>query len=319
MDYDSRIADAQNTSNKAYDTYTNTYGQANNSQTDYRNAINAAQTYGDIYNAARSQYLDTDEINAAKGTYQSARDAVNQVSTTLNKLPESIRQQYGGTGLTEAQRQRAMQDQQSNLANTYNYANTNYSNAAADYQTLLNQAMNEVSNVASGNYQGQQSNIENLGNLWANLLSSANTQYGNFLNTRSLLADQYGARDSNLLAQQQMELERWKEEQANARNSSQLNLQKYLTGQQTEAANAQNALQKQLLEQQQRAEYNTYRSNALAGINNQFNSANNNLWNTFWNPLVTSLGGQDYGTSLLNQANKARGNLLSYDQYVGNV
>lgn len=214
---------------KTYNDYAKQAGAAGNK---FNDAFDDRQGYGDIYSQARDQYMNTDEINAARDTYQNARGAVDQLNTTINKMPESIRQQYGGTGLTEAQRQRALSDQYSQNANTYNMLNTNYSNASADYNDLVNRAMQEVFNVAGGNYQSQEDALNSLQGAWNTLLSQRNTAYSQNQTDRGLLADQYGARDSYQLAQDQMALERWKEQQANARaaadRQAQLDLQSYL-------------------------------------------------------------------------------------------
>lgn len=232
MDFGQRIQDAQNASNTSMNSYNQYAKQAGQANTKYNQAFDSRQNYGDIYQQARDQYMNTDEINAARGTYQGAREAVDQMNTTINKLPESIRQQYGGTGLTEAQRARAMGDQYGQMANTQNYLNTNYANASADYNDLANRSMQEVMNVAGGNYQSQEDALGALQSAWATLLGQQNTAYSQNQTDRGLLGEQYGARDSWNLSQQQMELERWKEQQANARaaadRANAMNLQKYL-------------------------------------------------------------------------------------------
>lgn len=232
MDFGQRISEAQGNVNASKNTYNEYAKQAKQAGTKFDSAFDNRQGYGDIYQQARDQYYDTDEINAARGTYQNARAAVDQLNTTITKLPESIRQQYGGTGLTEAQRARAMSDQYAQNANTYNMLNTNYTNASADYNDLANRAMQEVFNVAGGNYQSQEDALNTLQAAWQTLLGQRNTAYSQNQTDRGLLGEQYGARDNWQLAQDQMALERWKEQQANARaaadRQAQLNLQKYL-------------------------------------------------------------------------------------------
>lgn len=233
MDFGQRISDAQGNVNTSKNTYNEYAKQAQQAGGKFDDAFDSRQNYGDIYGQARDQYYNTDEINAARDTYQTARGAVDQLNTTITKLPESIRQQYGGTGLTEAQRQRALGDQYSQNANTYNMLNTNYSNASADYNDLAARAMQEVQNVAGGNYQSQEDAINSLQNAWNTLLGQRNTAYSQNQTDRGLLGEQYGARDQYNLSQQQLELERWKEQQANARaaadRASQMDLQKYLS------------------------------------------------------------------------------------------
>jgi len=232
MDFGKRISDAQGSANASKQSYNQYEKEAGSAGEKYNSAFDGRQNYGDIYADARNEYMNTDEINAARGTYQGARDAVDQMNTTMNKLPESIRQQYGGTGLTEAQRSRAMGDQQSQMSNTANYLGTNYQNAATDYNDLSNRALQEVFNVSGGNYQSQEDGLNALQSAWSTLLNQRNTAYGQNQSDRGLLADQFGARDQNLMQNKQLELERWKEQQANARaaadRATEMDLEKYL-------------------------------------------------------------------------------------------
>lgn len=240
MDFGQRISDAQGNVNTSKNTYNEYAQQANQAGGKFDDAFDSRQNYGDIYGQARDQYYNTDEINAARDTYQNARGAVDQLNTTINKMPESIRQQYGGTGLTEAQRQRALSDQYSQNANTYNMLNTNYSNASSDYNDLAARAMQEVQNVAGGNYQSQEDALNSLQGAWNTLLGQRNTAYSQNQTDRGLLGEQYGARDQNAMFNQELEFKRWQEQQANARaaadRASQMDLQKYLTASQERIA-----------------------------------------------------------------------------------
>lgn len=323
MDYGTRIADATNTKNASYGTYNQYAGQADQAYDKYNQQLDSSRGYGDIYDAARQKYMNTDEINAAKGTYQNSRDAVNQINTTINKLPESIRQQYGGTGLTEAQRARAMGDQQAQLANTFNNANTSYQNNLADYQDLANRGMQETQNVAGGDYQRQQDMINQYQSRWGALLGQRNTSYGQYQQDLAALAGVNSERDKAEQIRQQLELERWKEQQANARAAAQqqheLNLQTYLANSQAEQNKAALALQSQLADKQSRAGYNSYMRQANSAIDDQFKKDNGNLWNYFWSPMAQAFGGQDYGNSIVNNANNARNRILTYDQWAGNA
>jgi hypothetical protein len=316
MDFGSRIQDATATKDASYGTYNQYAGQADQSKAQYDTAFGQRQGYGDIYDAARNKYMNTDEVNAAKGAYQNSRNAIDQINTTINKLPESISQQYGGTGLTEAQRARAMGQQQQQMGNTYNYLNTNYQNALGDYQDLSNKAMQETQNVAGGNYQSQQDALNAQQSVWNTLLGQRNTSYGQYQQDLAALGGVNSERDNWELNQQNMALERWKEEQANARaaadRNAELNLQKYLTQQQTEQANAAATLQQQLYGKQSKADYNKYVKETKAGAADKQQKAIDNWWGRMWdNEGVQSRAADDYRNSV--------NNMLTYDQWAGNV
>lgn len=260
MDFDNRINNAQSQANTSYQTYNQYQQQADDAYNKFNTQFDNRQNYGDIYGAARDQYYNTDEINAARDQYQTARDAVDQLNTTISRLPESIRQQYGGTGLTEAQRQRALQSQYSANSNTYNMLNTNYQNAMQDYNDLANRAMQEVQNVAAGNYQSQEDALNSLQNAWATLLSQRNTAYQQNQTDRGLLADQYGARDDWQLAQDQMALQRWQVEQENARAAAERALQERLNAQDANLYKYLADLDNQIMQQQYTQPTNDYQT-----------------------------------------------------------
>ena len=234
MDFGSRIANAQNEVNTSRNTYNQYQQQADQAGNRFNEGLNKYQSrsFGDLYNEARKQYLDNAETQKARDAYNTARDAVQGMNTTINKLPESIRQQFGGTGITEAQRARAMGDQRESLGNTLNLLNTNYQNASDDYNRLSERGLKEAMFAAQGNDSREWNAVNALQNAWNTLLGQRNTAYSQNQQDRGLLADQYGARDKWQLAQDQMALERWKEQQANARaaadRANQFAIQKYL-------------------------------------------------------------------------------------------
>jgi len=322
MNFEQRIGEATTTKDKSYKTYEQYYNDSNKAKTNYDTDIKNRKDYGSIYDEARNKYLNSDEVKAAKGTYENSRNAIDQINTTMNKLPESISQQYGGTGLTEAQRSRAMGQQQQQMGNTYNYLNSNYQNATSDYQTLANRAMQETQNVAGGNYQSQQDKLNALQDAWKTLLNQSTSSYSQYQQDNASRNSIYSEQDNYNFNQQQLALERWKEEQANARaaadRNAELNLKKYLVQQEKEIASAQQTLQQQYDEKKNRASYNQYYKQSNAAIDNQFKQDNGNLWNHFWSPMSQAFGGQDYGTSIVNKTNKARSGIMSYDQWVGN-
>ena len=125
-----------------------------------------------------------------------------------------------------------MGDQRESLGNTLNLLNTNYQNASDDYNRLSERGLKEAMFAAQGNDSREWNAVNALQNAWNTLLGQRNTAYSQNQQDRGLLADQYGARDKWQLAQDQMALERWKEQQANARaaadRANQFAIQKYL-------------------------------------------------------------------------------------------
>ena len=256
MDFGQRINEARNTQDASLNTYNNYQRQADDAQGKLSGHLDRHKAFRDIYNEARGQFMNTGEINDARKTYNEARDAVDRIGSTINNLPASITQQFGGTGLNEAQRQRAMQHQLQELNPTMDHVTSNFNNASETYNNLLGRAMQEAQFAATGRSQDQQNITSNLQNLFGTLLGQSNAAYSRYQGDRDATAAQYGARDDwnykqqalefeRWKANQSMALERWKEQQANARaaadRSANIGLQKYLGSlQSTNQASSQN-------------------------------------------------------------------------------
>lgn len=216
MDFSGRIASANRNADASYQKYNAYQQQADEAYGKYNNAFDKRQSFGDIYNAARDRYLNTDEINKARTSYQQARGAVDQLNDTINRMPDTIRQQYGGN-LTQAQLSRIMQSRQGDNANTMNMLSQNYNNALQDYTDLANRGMQETQYVAGNQMSDQEKTLDALRSVWSTLLGQRNSAYQMNQQDRGLLANEYGARDKYQLAQDQMALDRWKAQQENYR------------------------------------------------------------------------------------------------------
>lgn len=216
MDFSGRIASANRNADASYQKYNAYQQQADEAYGKYNNAFDKRQNFGDIYNAARGRFYDTDEINKARTSYQQARGAVDQLNDTINRMPDTIRQQYGGN-LTQAQLSRIMQNRQADNSNTMNMLSQNYNNALQDYTDLANRGMQEAQYVAGNQMSDQEKTLDALRNVWSTLLGQRNSAYQMNQQDRGLLANEYGARDKWQLAQDEMALKRWREQQANYR------------------------------------------------------------------------------------------------------
>lgn len=216
-DFSNRINEAKRAVERSYNTYNKYEGDA--AQAKQNLDVNMGQTkdYSTLYDEARAKYGNTDEIQRAFNSLKNARGVVDELNTTISKMPESIRQQYSGTGMTEAQRQRALGAQMNAQQPILQNATTTYQNASNDYNSLIERALREAQQVAGGNMSYQTNTTNNLMNIWSTLLGQRNTAYNENLQDRGLLANQYGAKDNWDLAQQRDALDRWKEQQANYR------------------------------------------------------------------------------------------------------
>lgn len=312
MDFGGRIAQAQNSVNRSNDAF-NTYQQkADAAENKFNQGMDNYQrkNFGDIYRQARDEFANTDEIKKARGLYSSARDAVNQLSTVINNLPESIRQQFGGTSMSEAQRARALGQQYDSLGRTQNMLNTNYQNAANDYNQLADRGLKEAMAVAQGNDSREWNALNALQNAFSTLLGQRNTAYSQNQTDRDLLAKQYSARDTWESNELDRALARWKVQQENARaaadRAAQFGLQKYLMDRKDSAEAANRSWQEKMRSAALAAEEEKNRLARNSAFNSKLNNYNymNDIGNniaqglrnvTKWGPLALFGGGSLWG------------------------
>ncbi len=156
-----------------------------------------AELYG-VITTKRDKYMNarTDEINKLVGVFTTTRDAVNQINTTINKLPESIRQQYGGTGLTRGP-ETAMHCRASSQYAEYTELPQYQLPKRIDGLQRVSKPCNErVNNVAAGNYKTQEDTTNILQGIWNTLLGQRNSAYSQYQQDENALANIYGARDN---------------------------------------------------------------------------------------------------------------------------
>lgn len=216
-DFPNRINEAKRAVERSYNTYNKYEGDAAQAKQNLDANMGQIKDYSTLYDEALAKYGNTDEIQRAFNSLKNARGVVDELNTTISKMPESIRQQYSGTGMTEAQRQRALGAQMNAQQPILQNATTTYQNASNDYNSLIERALREAQQVAGGNMSYQTNTTNNLMNIWSTLLGQRNTAYNENLQDRGLLANQYGDKDKWDLAQQQDALDRWKEQQQNYR------------------------------------------------------------------------------------------------------
>lgn len=118
----------------------------------YNQSITTAPNFQTYYEKYKQQYQDTAEIRAAKSTWQNTKEAVDALRTRIDKLSESINQQFGGTFLTAAQRERAKQQQNQELSSQFTQYNAAYQTQFADYNKKVEDAFNTSMDVANKDY-----------------------------------------------------------------------------------------------------------------------------------------------------------------------
>lgn len=126
--------------------------ETKSAQSAYEKAFSSTPDYGTLYDQYKDQYTKDPELENMKNSYLLAKDNVDSVRTRIDKLSDSINQQFGGTSLTEAQREMFKQKQLQGLQRQFTQYNANYNVQFRDYQKSVDRAFNQALDVTNKSY-----------------------------------------------------------------------------------------------------------------------------------------------------------------------
>ena len=152
MDFERRIQEAQRHADETKGAYERAQRETGQAMDNYNQSITTAPNFQTYYEKYKQQYQNTAEIRAAKSTWQNTKEAADALRTRIDKLSESINQQFGGTFLTAAQRERAKQQQNQELSSQFTQYNAAYQTQFADYNKKVEDAFNTSMDVANKDY-----------------------------------------------------------------------------------------------------------------------------------------------------------------------
>lgn len=133
--------------NKQYQDY-----QANvtGARTNYNQAIQNQQNYGDLWNQAKQ----SEDVEATKAQYQKSANAVNATRTAMTNLPSTINA-GSNVVLNASQRNAALGNQMNKYANTLGY----WTNQNATDQNMYQTALGVAQNLAGQQMSDQQARV----------------------------------------------------------------------------------------------------------------------------------------------------------------
>jgi hypothetical protein len=152
MDFGRRIQEAQlhvDQTKGAYDRAKQETGQA---QSDYEKSITTAPNFQTTYEKYKQEYQNSEEIKTLKSAWEKTKEAVDSIRTSIDHLSESINQQFGGSTLSQAQRDKAKQSQLETLTKSFNQYNTTYQIQFADYSKKVDEAFDTSIDIANKDY-----------------------------------------------------------------------------------------------------------------------------------------------------------------------
>lgn len=189
MDLAQRIADATRYRDQTKGSYDAAKQQTQQKMTDYDSAFTQAPQYQTIYDQYKQKYANTAEIQQMKSTWETAKQTVDATKTMIDKLPESIGQQYGGTALTQAQRDKARQQQLGNLNKQFTQYNANYQVSFNDYNKRVNDAFNQALDVSNKQYDSYWNTVKVKFNAWKTSIANEDQWEKMYYQSRSALSN----------------------------------------------------------------------------------------------------------------------------------
>lgn len=151
-EYERNIQKAKQFVDQTNSNYVKATQDTKSAQSSYDQAFSSTPNYGDLYNQYKDQYTNTVDLANQKNSYLLAKDTADSVRSRVDKLGDSINQQFGGTSLTQAQRDLFKQKQLLDLQGQFTQYNANYKAQFTDYQKNVDRAFNESIDVANKSY-----------------------------------------------------------------------------------------------------------------------------------------------------------------------
>ena len=149
MDFERRIQEAQQYADQTKGSWDAAKKETGIAQANYDQSFSTAPDYQTYYEKYKQDFQNSDEILGLKSSWENTKMAVDSIKTTIDKLPESTNQMFGGTSLTQAQRDMAKKQQLNSLNKSFTQYNANYQTQFADYNQRVNDAFDQSIDVAT--------------------------------------------------------------------------------------------------------------------------------------------------------------------------
>lgn len=185
MDFQTRIADANLHRDQTKGSYDAAKQQTQQSMTDYNKMFDQSPQFQTIYDQTKAKYTDSAEIQQMKSTWETAKSQVDSTRTMIDKLPESIGQQFGGTGLTQAQRDKARQQQLGNLSKQFQQYDANYQVSFSNYDQTVAKAFETSMDVANKQYDDYWDVVRGRYNEWQTRIAGEKAWESAYYESRS--------------------------------------------------------------------------------------------------------------------------------------
>lgn len=246
MDFQQRIQQAQQYVDQTKGSWDAAKKETGLAQSDYNTSFSTAPDYQTYYEQYKQEFQNSAEITGLKSTWENTKTAVDALKTTIDKLPESTTQMFGGTSLTQAQRDMAKQKQLQKLNESFTQYNASYQSQFADYNKAVNDAFDQSIDVANKDYDSYWDGVRRKFDVWQTSIKNeenwSSMYYGAQSQLSSVQSEQRVWQIQQETIRMQREFEQWQNnfaaQQRASRSSAAMAAQQYSEQQTQKKADA---------------------------------------------------------------------------------
>ena len=215
MDWQQRIQEAQRYVDQTYSSYHQAQQQSQQAMNDYNQSFSNNPDYQTIYDQYKKEFTESAELAKDKSAYEKAKGLLDSIKTQINNLSTTISQRFGGTGLTQQQRDKYKEQQYNQLNQMFTQYGADYQVKFENYQDKVDKAFSQALDVANKQYDSYWDNARRKFSVWQQSLENEN-QWKDFASSADvqlfMLQSQY---ESWRIQQDYMQMVRESEERLN--------------------------------------------------------------------------------------------------------
>lgn len=188
---------------------------ADDAKGQYERSLRLAPDMTTLYEQSKAKYLNTPELEAERRDVEKMRELSDNAKTALDKVSQSIRWQFAGTGMSQDKADELEEAQTKELSSQFSTYQANYQQAQTGYEKRVEKAFNTSIDIANKDYDAAWQKIRNRANVWSSLVDSSRYWGEMSSGAQTQLFQAQAARDAWELRQRAMRLERELQEIAN--------------------------------------------------------------------------------------------------------
>lgn len=174
MDWQQRIQEAQRYVDQTYSSYHQAQQQSQQAMNAYNQAFSNNPDYQTIYDQYKKEFTESAELTKDKSAYEKAKGLLDSIKTQINNLSTTISQRFGGTGLTQQQRDKYKEQQYNQLNQMFTQYSADYQVKFENYQDKVDKAFSQALDVANKQYDSYWNNARRKFSVWQQSLQNEN-------------------------------------------------------------------------------------------------------------------------------------------------